>query len=91
MSGSPRIMQRDLEEAIDLDFETLKEGTNEYKLEDGTTLKIRLVLEGVKRLKKHNTDGNPIYLIRSRNSVRTLNISKDLKAKPKVSSYEPVR
>jgi len=90
LSSPPRIMQRDLEEATDLDFETVKEDWNVYKLQDGTTLKIRLVLEGVKRLKKYNPDGTPIYLINSGKSVRAVDIPKELKAPPKVSSFESV-
>lgn len=86
----PRIMQRDLEEAEDLDFAEEQEAWNVYKLSDGTTLKIRLVLQGVKRLKKWKPDGDPIYLISSTNIVRTIDIPKKLKAEPKVSSFKPV-
>ena len=50
--GLPRIMQKDLEEAEDIDFTEIKEEWNEYSLSDGTTLKIKIVLHGVKRLKK---------------------------------------
>lgn len=90
MSGMPRILQQDLEEATDLDFEEIKEERNEYKLKDGTTLKIKLVLKGVKRLKRFGPDGNPIYVINSSNFVRVVDIPKHLKALPKASSFEPV-
>jgi hypothetical protein len=85
-----RIGQKDLLEAIELDFTEEKEYWNVYKLEDGTTLKVKLVLRGVKRLKKHNPDGTPIYLINSQNIIRAVNISKDLKVKPKPSTFKPV-
>lgn len=87
-SNLPRIIVQDLEDAADLDFTEIKEEWNEYKLADGTTLKIRLVLKGVKRLKKFNADGSPIYVINSSNILRAVNIPTELKASPKVSSYQ---
>jgi len=84
----PRIMQRDLEEAEEIDFTEEKEHWNIYKLKDGTTLKIKLILRGVKRLKKWNPDGSPIYLINATNIVRTVGTPKELKAKPKASSLQ---
>ncbi|MCL5878112.1 MAG: hypothetical protein M1540_09910 [Candidatus Bathyarchaeota archaeon] len=71
-----------------MDFEDIKEEWNEYKLKDGSTLKVRLVLKGVKRLKKFNPDGTPIYLINASNVVRVLNIPAELKTTPKVSSFQ---
>ena len=86
----PRILQKDMEEADDIDFTEKHEGWNVYELEDKTTLKIKLVLKGVKRLKKWNLDGSPIYMINSTNIVRAVNIPKKLRAKPKVSTFQPV-
>lgn len=91
--GAPpgvRVTQRDITEAIDLDFTEEVEQWNVYKLEDGTTLKVKLVVRGVKRLNKHNPDGTPIYIINSQNIVRTLNIPEELKKKPKESTFKPV-
>ncbi len=87
---SPRITQKDLQEADDVDFTEEHEYWNSYKLKDGTTLKIKLVLRGVKRLQKWGPDGSPIYLINSTNVVRAVNVPKKLKAKPKVSTFKPV-
>ena len=86
----PRILQRDLEEAEEVDFTEEKEYWNVYKLKDGTTLKIKLVLRGVKRLKKWGPDGSPMYLINSTNVVRGVDIPKELRRKPKPSSFDPV-
>lgn len=86
----PRIMQKDLEEADDIDFAEEEEHWNLYKLADGTTLKIKLILRGVKRLKKWIPDGNPWYVISTANVVRLVDVPKDLKRKPKPSSFEPV-
>ena len=86
----PRITQKDLQEADDLDFTEEKEYWNVYRLKDGTTLKVKLVLRGVKRLKKWNVDGSPMYLINATNIVRAVDVPKELKAKPKTSSFKPV-
>jgi len=37
----------------------------------------------LKRLKKYNPDGTPIYTINSQNIVKAVNIPKDLRIKPK--------
>jgi len=70
----------------DLDFSEEQEHWNIYKLSDGATLKVKLVLTGVKRLKKYLPDGSPIYIIQSTQAVRAVNIPQELKAKPKPSS-----
>lgn len=86
----PRITQKDLQEADDIDFTEEKEHWNVYRLKDGTTLKVKLVLRGVKRLKKWAQDGSPMYLINATNIVRAVDVPKELKAKPKTSSFKPV-
>jgi len=85
-----RITQKDLAEAEDVDFTEEREHWNTYKLKDGTTLKVKLVLQGVKRLQKWVPDGSPLYIINSDNIVRTIGIPKELKAKPKASTFKPV-
>ena len=80
----------DLVDGVDLDFEELEEHWNIYRLSDGSTLKVRLVLRGVKRLKRYEPDGTPIYIINSINVVRAVEIPEDLKAKPKKSEIPPV-
>jgi hypothetical protein len=84
------ISPEDIAESEDIDFQETEEHWNVYKLKDGTTLKVKLIVSGVKRLKKHNPDGTPIYLINSQNIVRTLDIPKGLMAKQKESSFKPV-
>jgi len=59
-------------------------------LKDGTTLKVRLILIGVKRLRKCAPDGNPIYVINSNNVVRVFDVPKELKQRPKESTFKPV-
>jgi len=91
--GAPpgmRITQRDIMEGVEIDFDVQEEHWNSYELKDGTTLKVKLVLNGVKRLRKHNPDGLPIYLIRSQNVVRTVDVPEKIKAKPKERTFKPV-
>ena len=91
--GAPpgiRITQRDLMEGVDVDFSEEQETWNIYRLNDGTIMKVKLVLRGVKRLKRYSPDGNPIYIIQTQNVVRTLDIPKELKAKPKERTVRPV-
>lgn len=91
--GAPpgvRITQKDLMEAINLDFTEEEEYWNIYKLADGTTLKVKLVLRGVKRLKRFNPDGTPMYLIQSQSIVRTTDIPDELLQKSKERSFQPV-
>jgi len=76
--------------SVDLDFKEVEENWNTYALSDGTTLKVKLVLRGVKRLKRFEPDGTPIYVINSINVVRAVDIPEELKAKPKESEMPPV-
>ena len=90
MPRLPRTTQKDLAEAEVVDFADECEYWNTYKLKDGTTLKVKLVLRGVKRLRKWGPDGSPIYLINSTNILRAVEVPEDLKAKPKVSDFKPI-
>lgn len=85
-----RITPDELAQAEDVDFEQEKEYWNSYKLKDGTTLMVKLVLIGVKRLKRWAPDGNPIYAINSQNVLRLVNVQKELKKKTKESTFKPV-
>jgi hypothetical protein len=90
LSAPLSISPEDMAQSEDIDFEEIEERWNVYKLKDGTTLKVRLIVTSVKRLKKHNPDGTPLYLINSQNVVRTTSIPKELMAKPKESTMKPV-
>ena len=79
-----------LEGSVGLDFEEKEEHWNTYALSDGTTIKVKLVLRGVKRLNRYEPDGTPIYVINSINVVRALDVPEELRAKPKQSEMAPV-
>jgi hypothetical protein len=79
-----------LAESTDIDFKELEEHWNVYQLSDGTKLKVKLILRGVKRLNQYEPDGTPIYMINSINVVRAVEIPPEVKAKPKKSSLPPV-
>jgi hypothetical protein len=80
----------DLDKAVDIDWTSEKEYWNTYKLEDGTLMKVKLVLRGVKRTDQHNPDGTPIYIINSANIVRVSKVSKKLMKKPKKAPQSQV-
>jgi hypothetical protein len=84
-----QITPQDLAEGEELDFTEEKELWNTYKLSDGSILKVKLVLNGVKRLKKCRPDGQPIYMINSQNVVRVINVPKELMAKPREQTFKP--
>ena len=79
-----------LEGSVDLDFKEVEENWNTFNLSDGTTLKVKLVLRGVKRLKNFEPDGSPIYVINTINVVRSVDIPPELRAKPKKNEMPPV-
>ncbi len=56
-------------EGEEIDFEPLREQWNEYRLSDGTLLRMKLVIAKVLRLDKRNEAGEPIYVINSQNVV----------------------
>ena len=47
----------------DIQFETIKEPWNEYRLKDGTIIRVKLVLTIVSRTDKFDESGEPIYLL----------------------------
>ena len=87
---STPISTEDIASSDNIDFEEKEEHWNVYKLRDGTTLKIKLILVGVRRLKTHNPDGTPIYVISPQNVIRAIDIPRELMAKQKVSTFNPI-
>ncbi|MDP6458903.1 MAG: hypothetical protein QGF78_06225 [Candidatus Bathyarchaeota archaeon] len=79
-----------LEGSVDLDFKEIEDAWNTYTLSDGTTLKVKLVLRGVKRLRTFEPDGAPMYIINAINVSRAVDIPQELKDKPKKSEMPPI-
>jgi hypothetical protein len=55
--------------AEEMDFEPLRETWNEYRVADGSLLRLKVVVSKILRLEKRNPQGEPIYLITSTNVV----------------------
>lgn len=72
----------DVADAENLQIKEENESWNTYKLSDGSIMKVKIVITNVKRLKKYQPDGSPIYLIQSQNVLRMDSIPKELMGKP---------
>ena len=69
-------------DAETVDVTQASERWNEYLLDDGTILKVKLVLTNVYRIEgQFDADGNPVYILQSTNVVST-NAPNDLQKKP---------
>ena len=66
--------------AVNVDFDHVSEPWGEYELEDGTTLKVRTVVQSIQRLPaEYNPQGNePIYNVQSNTVVRAVDVPEDL-------------
>lgn len=68
-------------EATPVETNQSSERWNEYLLEDGTVLKMKLVLQKVLRVDgEYDGEGNPVYIMQSTN-VSTVTAPDDLKRK----------
>jgi hypothetical protein len=55
-------------EGVDLDFKALKEEWNEYQVNDGSIIRMKVVVTNIaKIIDRYDTDGNPIYVVKSSN------------------------
>ena len=57
-------------EKKDLDSEVIKESWNEYKLKDGTILKIKPAITAINKTKSFDSYGEPIYVVHSQVLVK---------------------
>ena|SRR3990170_7077101 len=55
---------------------------NTYKLGDGSTIKVKLVVKSARRLNKFEADGMPVYALDSENIVRVVDAPKEFMASP---------
>jgi hypothetical protein len=54
-------------DATQIDFKSIKEEWNEYQAEDGTVIRLKVVVSEVYRLDDYDQDSKPIYVIKSSN------------------------
>lgn len=64
-----------------VDIEESTERFSEVKLKDGTIIKLKPVVFEVVRLEKWDSEGNPIYNVRSSTTLAATNIDESLKKK----------
>jgi len=84
--GDEIVMSEAIPEGVEVDFESIREDWSVYKLKDGTTLKVKLVLVRVIRTKdSYDPLGNPAYAIMSTNVVRAVDVPEGLRRKPRAS------
>ena len=50
-----------------VDFETLREEYNSYKLADGSTIRMKTVVTNIIRTEEYTPEGEPVYIINSQN------------------------
>jgi hypothetical protein len=68
-------------EAVPIDINQTNEYWNQYLLDDGTVIKMKLVATKVLRVdNKYDLEGNPLYIIQSTN-ITSVNAPDNLKKK----------
>ena len=59
-------------EAEDMEFQTVREDWNEYQVEDGFGVRIKLVVSSILKTQERDPQGNPVYIVQSTNIVKVL-------------------
>lgn len=59
-------------EAEDMDFQSKREDWSEYQVEDGYTIRIKLVVSSILKTADRDPQGNPVYIVQSTNIVKVL-------------------
>lgn len=59
-------------EAEDMEFKTAHEDWNEYTVEDGYGVRIKLVVSSILKTGDRDPQGNPVYIVQSTNIVKVL-------------------
>lgn len=59
-------------EAEDMEFKTVREDWNEYSVEDGYSVRIKLVVSAILKTNERDSSGNPVYVVQSTNIVKVL-------------------
>lgn len=59
-------------EAEDMDFQTEREEWNEYQVEDGFSVRVKLVVSSILKTNERDNQGNPVYIVQSTNIVKVM-------------------
>jgi hypothetical protein len=54
-------------EGMLVDFETVREEYNSYKLSDGSTIRMKTVVTNIIRTEEFTPTGEPVYIVNSQN------------------------
>lgn len=66
-------------DATELSFQNVREHWNEYLLDDGTIIKLKVVATEIFKIdERYDNEGNPVYVLKSRN-VLVVNTPEELK------------
>jgi hypothetical protein len=66
-----------------VDFDTIREEYNTYKLSDGATVRMKTVVTSIIRTQEFNPDGEPVYIVNSQN-VLVADVPDELKRSEQV-------
>jgi len=69
-------------DAEEVDFESTAEPWATYKLADGTTLKVKVVVTKVVRFRDYDQHGDPVYQVFSNTVIRVTGVPPNLKGRP---------
>ncbi len=61
-----------------VDFETVREEYNSYKLSDGSTIRMKTVVTNIIRTEEFTPSGEPVYIVNSQN-VLVADVPENLK------------
>ena len=59
-------------EAEDMEFKPAREDWNEYQVEDGYSVRIKLVVSSILKTGDRDPQGNPVYIVQSTKIVKVL-------------------
>lgn len=66
-----------------VDFETVREEYNSYKLSDGSTIRMKTVVTNIIRTEEFTPTGEPVYIVNSQN-VLVANVPDQLKKREQI-------
>lgn len=66
-----------------VDFETVREEYNTYKLSDGSTIRMKTVVTNIIRTEEFSPAGEPVYIVNSQN-VLVADVPEELKKSERI-------